>query len=114
MKISEIVELTGARVVSGESKLNREVDCAFSSDLLSDVLRLDRAKLLFITGMANLQTIRTAEIAEIPCILLVRKKKFTEEMKTLAKEHDVILLESDISMFHASGKIFVAGLKPVY
>ncbi len=114
MKISEIVELAGARVISGEHNLNREVDFAFSSDLLSDVLRLDRSRLLLITGMANVQTIRTAEMAEIPCVLLVRKKKFTEEMKRLANEHDLILLESDWSMFHVSGRLYVSGLKPVF
>jgi hypothetical protein len=39
-----------------------------------------------ITGMVNSQTIRTAEMADIPAIVFVRGKRPPEEMLELARE----------------------------
>jgi hypothetical protein len=114
MKIYEVRELCEARVVCGSDRTGDEVISAFSSDLMSDVLMLPAEKLLLITGLCNIQTIRTAEIAEIRCILFVRNKKATEEMKLLAHEHGMVILETPFSLFKTSGLLFAGGLKPVY
>jgi predicted transcriptional regulator len=111
--LDEIARLTHARVVCG-STMGHFVESAFSADLMSDVLTLSTNKMLLITGMANLQTIRTAEMADIHCILFVRKKKATPEMIALANELHMILLESNYSLFKTSGILFCQGLKPVY
>lgn len=113
MKLEEIVELVNAKVICGDIK-GKEIASGFSSDLMSDVLTLDTEHMLLITGMANLQTIRTAEMAEVPCILLVRNKKATPEMIALAQEHGTILLETPHSLFRTSGILYCAGLNPVY
>ncbi|HPT31298.1 MAG TPA: hypothetical protein PLW67_05630 [Prolixibacteraceae bacterium] len=114
MKISEILELCDARLVVGNERMTNEVTSAFSSDLMSDVLMLPAEKLLLITGLCNIQTIRTAEMAEIRCILFVRNKRATEEMKSLANEHGMVILETPFSLFRTSGLLFAGGLKPVY
>ncbi len=51
--------------------------CAFGSDLMSDVLTLEDHDLLLITGLANPQTIRTAEMADIKMIIIARGKEIT-------------------------------------
>lgn len=113
MKLEKIVELVQAKVICGEIE-GKEIASGFSSDLMSDVLTLDTESMLLITGMANLQTIRTAEMAEVPCILLVRNKRATPEMIALAKEHGTVLLETSHSLFRTSGILYCAGLNPVY
>lgn len=114
MKIKEVVELLNARVVSGHSLLESEVEYCFASDLMSDVLTLESDNLLLLTGLANLQTIRTSEMSDINKIIFVRRKKATDEMIRLAAENDIILIECDYSMFRSAGILFNAGLKPVY
>jgi predicted transcriptional regulator len=114
MKIKEVVELLNARVVSGQDQLDAELDYAFASDLMSDVLTIETDNLLLLTGLANLQTIRTAEMSDITKIIFVRKKKATDEMIRLAAENDMILIECDYSMFKSSGILFKSGVKPVY
>ncbi|HOI86447.1 MAG TPA: hypothetical protein PLV51_01165 [Lentimicrobium sp.] len=114
MKLREVVELLNAKVVSGEDQLNAEVEFAFASDLMSDVLTLETDNLLLLTGLANLQTIRTAEMSDINKIIFVRRKKATDEMIKLAADNDMILIECDYSMFKTSGMLFGSGLKPVY
>ena len=77
MKIADIVRITNGKVVCSNETAEKEITHAFSSDLLSDVLTINRVGILLITGVANLQTIRTAEMAEVACVLIVRNKKAT-------------------------------------
>lgn len=114
MKISEILELTEATIVSGKNRIDEDVIRAFSSDLMSDVLTLDSEEILLITGLANPQAIRTAEMADIHFILLVRNKKATDEMIELANENGMVLMETPFSLFKTSGILYKAGLKAVY
>jgi hypothetical protein len=113
MKLSLIIELLDARVVSGKIE-GEVVERGFCSDLMSDVLTLDTDKMLLITGMANLQTIRTAEMADIHYVLLDRNKKATEEMIKLAVDSGIVILETAMSSFRCCGILYNAGLKPVY
>ena len=69
---------------------------------------------LLVTGLCNLQTIRTAEMAEVSYILFVRGKKVTPDMLELARENNMVLLETDHSMYHTVGELYSAGLLPIY
>ncbi|MDH6343412.1 putative transcriptional regulator [Parabacteroides sp. PFB2-12] len=114
MKIQQVKELTAANVVCGAALLDKEVSSAFASDLMSDVLTLDCNEVLLVTGLCNLQTIRTAEMAEVSCILFVRGKKVTPEMIELAEENQMILLETPYSMYRTVGLLYSSDLRPVY
>ena len=56
--------LTGATVVCGNGREDHEVQCAFASDLMSDVLTLDCNGVLLVTGLCNMQTIRTHPVRQ--------------------------------------------------
>ncbi|HOW32189.1 MAG TPA: hypothetical protein PLP88_11550 [Bacteroidales bacterium] len=114
MKLSKVAEILNASVVCGKENLSREVTHAFASDLMSDVLTIDSRNLLLLTGLTNVQTIRTSEMADIQNIVIVRNKKVTPEMLEIAKENDIVILECNYSLFRACGKLFTAGLEPVY
>jgi hypothetical protein len=114
MKLNKVVDFLGAKVVNGENDLDREIEFAFSSDLMSDVLTLKSDNLLLVTGLANVQTIRTAEISDINNIIFVRNKKVTQEMIGLAAENQMVLIECEYSMFKTSGLLYKAGIKPIY
>lgn len=114
VKISEIVKYTEARLVSGALTNDRNIEKAFSSDLMSDVLTLDEENILLITGLANLQLVRTAEMADIHVVLLARGKPASSEMIELAGENGLVILETPFSMYKASGILYSKGLKAVY
>lgn len=114
MQIKEIASLIEAKVLTGEDHVHKKIDFAFASDLMSDVLTLKKDALALITGLSNLQTIRTAEMSDIHCVILVRGKKGSKEMIALAKENDMVLMECPFTMFRASGILYSAGISPVY
>lgn len=114
MNINEVAQLVNARIVCGDHRLSEKIERGFGSDLMSDVLRLESDHLLLVTGLANVQTIRTAEMADIEFILFVRDKRASAEMLKLAKENNLVVLESSYSLFKVCGILYENGLKPVY
>ncbi len=114
MTIKEITDRIDGKVICCEEKLANSVEYAFASDLMSDVLTIEKENMVLITGLANLQTIRTSEMSDISCIIFARDKKIGEEMVTLARENNMILVESPHSVFHISGELYKAGLKSIY
>ena len=95
MTLREIVKVLNASVYLGEERLDEEVTNAFASDLMSDVLTLKETPML-ITGLCNVQTIRTCDMATLDIVVFVRNKKPTEDMIELAEDN------------------FNAGIEPLY
>ncbi len=114
MKLSEIIRHTEAKISAGNLADDKCLEKAFSSDLMSDVLTLGEENILLISGLANVQLIRTAEMADISAVLLARNKKATPEMVDLAKENGLVILETPFSIYKASGVLYANGLKEVY
>ncbi len=114
MTFREIVDKIDGKVVVETNNGSIGYNSAFASDLMSDVLTLKADNLVLITGLATLQTIRTAEMADINCIILARNKKASPEIKKLALDSGIDLIECTYSMYRTSGLLFQAGLKPVF
>jgi predicted transcriptional regulator len=114
MKISEIVKMIGGSVVAGNKNSDIEFEMAFASDLMSDVLTVKTDNLLLLTGLVNIQAIRTAEMSDIACIIFVRNKKVTAEMIRIATESKITIIQSPFSMFKVSGLLYNTGIKPVF
>lgn len=113
MTLREIVKLLDAKVCIGEHRLDEEVEHAFASDLMSDVLTLKDTPML-ITGLCNVQTIRTCDMASLDIIVVVRNKKVTEDMIEEAEDNDMVILSCPYSMFKACGLLYDAGIQPLY
>jgi len=114
MTIREISSLIQGEILCGEVCLDHVQLYAFASDLMSDVLTIKVDNFMLITGLANIQSIRTAEMSDVKCVLLVRGKEATTDMIELASESGMVLMRTPFSMFKTSGILFAAGLCPVY
>jgi len=112
--IKEIAEIIDGKVLCCHEKSDRHIEHAFASDLMSDVLTVEMDNLLLITGLANLQAIRTAEMSDISFIIFARNKKINSDIIALAEETGIMLIESPFSVFRISGELYKAGVKPVY
>ena len=110
MKISEIRDLLGADVMSGEELLDNEVTSACCSDMMSDVLAYVKDQGVLLTGLVNPQVLRTANMMDMLCVVFVRSKKPTDEMIELAKECGIVVMCSSKRAFEASGILYSAGL----
>ncbi len=110
MKIRDIKELLNAEILCYPEGLDKEVNSACGSDMMSDVLAYVKDQAVLLTGLLNPQVIRTAEMMDMICVVFVRSKKPTEEMLQLAKEHEMVVLSTNLRMYDACGKLYHAGL----
>ena len=111
MLVSEIKQIIEAEFICGEDKADSNVESACGSDMMSDVLAFVKDQAVLLTGLVNPQVIRTAEMMDMRCIVFVRKKVPTEEMKCLAEEAGIVLMKTQMRMFEACGILYEAGLK---
>ena len=68
-------------------------------------------EVLFITGLANVQSLRTAEVLDIDTILFVRGKPLDMTIVDMAKNLHINLFQTDETMFEACGKLYEAGMR---
>jgi hypothetical protein len=112
MKVKEINELlnTGP-VIYCEDDMEFDISYGFASDLMSDVLALANHDVVLITGLTNIQTIRTAEMKDIKWIIFVRGKVPDYSTVELAKENGINILCTKETMFRTCGILFGHGLQ---
>ena len=111
MKLSAIQEILLAEVITGHDKLEMPIEKCTASDLMSDLLTGPSTGSVLLTGLCNIQVIRTSVIADINAIVFVRGKRPTEELIAHAREHDLPLLTTPFTMFSSSGRLFSKGLR---
>ena len=110
MKIAKIVELLNASVCYGEELLENEVHSACGSDMMSDVLAFVKDQAVLLTGLVNIQVVRTAEMMDMRCIVFVRGKKPGPEIIALARASEIVVLTTEERMYPACGKLYANGL----
>jgi len=114
MKLREIINLLQADVLVGDGLLDEiEVDRCFSADLMSDVLGRTHANGILITGITNPQAVRTADIADIKAVCMVRGKQPEADTVALAKQKEIPLFITKLTMFEACGILYMNGLRGV-
>ena len=111
MKLVQIQRILEAEVLCGFEYLEREAEAACGADLMSDVLAFTKEKALLLTGLTNIQAIRTAEISDLVAIVFVRGKRPGPEVIQLAETKGIPLLLSSYPMFESCGVLYANGLK---
>jgi len=117
MQLSEIINITQAEFFYTSPKqtikpslLERDIQSGGSADLMSDVLCYNMGQALLVTGLINPQTVRTAEMADIAAILIVRGKTPPPETIKTAWEVGIPIMGTKMTMFEACGRLYAAGL----
>ena len=110
MTLREIADLLDATILVGGDHLDKEVETAFSADLMSDVLAFAKPGSIMITGLTNPQIVRIASIVDNSAILVVRGKIPPEETLNLAEELDIPVLSTRYILFETSGRLYANGI----
>ena len=110
MQLQEVLNITEARTFAADTDLTIEVRVGFASDLMSDVLVPNLAQGLLITGLTNPQVMRTAEMAEVAAVLMVRGKTPQPETLELSRSLGIPIIGTRMIMFEACGRLYQAGL----
>ncbi len=110
MKLSSVVNILQANVLSGEDALEGEVVSACGCDLMSDVLAFVKDHALLLTGLMNPQVVRTAEMMDITAIVFVRGKIPDNDIIEMAKRKNMVLMSTELPLYIACGELYQHGL----
>lgn len=110
MKLNEIIS-----IIEGETYITLrtpEIDIkgGCGADLMSDVLASIKPDAILFTGLCNPQVVRTAQMADVRAIVLVRGKQPPTETIRLAEQEGIPLISTPYGMFEVCGRLYKAGL----
>ena len=111
MTIADVVKVLNGKLMAGDAASPRAVGAVVANDLMSDVLAFVKEQAVLLTGLVNLQVVRTAEMMDMKCIVFVRGKKPGDDVIELACESGIVMLSTDERMYVACGKLYENGLR---
>lgn len=111
LKRAELLDVLDAKIICGEDQPDEDIQFAFGSDMMSDVLAFTKHDVVLLTGQVNNHVLRTAEMMDIQSIIFVRGKEPSEEIVEMAKDMDMILMATKLPMFTACGILYENGIK---
>lgn len=116
MLVKDMVDLLDATAIyiADEAIYQKDYQKAFATDLMSDALMLlknETDDVLLITGLANAQALRTAEVLDLETILFVRGKPLDHNILEIAQKQQINLFLTQETMFEACGKLYAGGMQ---
>ncbi|MGD2109757.1 MAG: DRTGG domain-containing protein [Phycisphaerae bacterium] len=111
MNLADIKDILDCDVLSGENGLSMDVETVVASDGMSEILAFARPGALMITGLTNVQSVRTADIANVRAIVYIRGKKPDQTTLNLARKNNIPVLATALGMFDVCGLLREKGLK---
>jgi predicted transcriptional regulator len=111
MNIQQLTQIVNGTQITGPGDLRREIKGAFAADLMSDVLASIQPDAVLITGLCNPQVVRTAHMADVAAIILVRGKQAPDATVALANEEGIPIISTPFGMYEACARINEAGLR---
>ena len=111
MKLSEIKEILNAAVLVGEDQLDKTVIGGGGADLMADVLSAVARDAVLLTGLTTEHVLRVAKVAGVGAVVFVRGKRPDTPVLELAQSFNLPIMSTDYSLFVASGRLYVNGLR---
>ena len=111
MKLAEIRDVLDCEVLAGGDDLSVDIETVVASDGMSEILAFARPGALMLTGLTNIQSVRTADIANVRAMIYIRGKRPTEETIKVARNCGIPVLATKLGMFDVCGILYKLGLK---
>jgi predicted transcriptional regulator len=99
MTLTAIRDHLQCEVLWGTEILDAEIEAVAASDAMSAVLAASCRHALLVTGLANIQSVRTAHMADLRAVLYVRGVRPNEKAIELARQRGIALLATKLGMF---------------
>ncbi|MBQ2509168.1 MAG: serine kinase [Bacteroidales bacterium] len=106
MKVQELVDKLGLKVLSGANGLDREIDGCYVSDLLSDVMGNAMEGNIWITLQTHKNVMAVASLKEMSCIILVKNLVPNDETIEQSNDEDLPILQTSLSTFDITGLVY--------
>jgi hypothetical protein len=105
MTIREAAAALGAAVLQGEF-VDSDLEGAYTSDLLSDVMANAKEGGALITIQAHKNTVAVATLVNVTCIIICNSRPIPSDMLEAAKDEGIAVLLTKENQYTVSGRLW--------
>jgi hypothetical protein len=105
VKIHELSSLFAYRCVQAGTA-DADLDSAYTSDLLSDVLANGTGKSVLITIQAHKNAVAVCSMTDIPAMVVCNNRPIAQDMIDAAAAEEIALYVTDKDQFTVSGELY--------
>ncbi|RMD59307.1 MAG: serine kinase [Nitrospirae bacterium] len=106
MKLKDIVDILGLKVLTCKDSLDREVTGVYISDLLSDVIGNSNKGELWITIQTHINIIAVATLKELSGIIITNNRMPQKEVIDKAEAESIPIMSTPMKTFEIAGKLY--------
>jgi len=110
MNLDDISAALHCELLAGDADVP-DIDVVVASDGMSEILAFCCPHALMLTGLTNIQSVRTAVVADARAIVYVRGKRPSDKVLKLAREKGIPVFTTRLGMFESCGILYGAGLR---
>ena len=111
MKVSQIVDLIQAKVLTPDLSLDRAVTSGYVCDLLSWVMARGRSGMAWVTVQTHLNVIAVASLHEMSCVILPDGIQMEAASIKKAVQEGIAVLTSPMTAYEICARLADAGLQ---
>ncbi len=111
MKVKELIQKLNLELTSSSTALEAEVQHAYASDILSDVMSNAKDGSVWVTLQTHRNTVSVAELKSFAGIILVGGRRPDDETLKKANEENIPILSTKLSTFEIVGKLYELGIR---
>ena len=106
MTVNDIINSNIGKVIYTSNNLDRVIEKPFCCDLLSLAMSKASSTCAWVTVMGDVNTLAVASLAEVPLLILCEGVTFDELALDRAREVDICIIYTDLSIFEAALKVY--------
>ncbi len=111
MKTSELMDLIQAKPLNQVD--DREIECAYTCDLLSWVMAKGKPGCAWFTVQTHLNVVAVASLHDMACIICPEGIEMEKESVDKATSEDIAVFSSELSAYEMCGILYKLGVPGV-
>lgn len=110
MKIKEIKDVLGLKLICGEEEMEREVKVGYCGDLLSDVMANAPDESIWITIQTHQNIVAVAVLKSMRGIIIAGNHQPDEDTIKKAEAEKLPIFVSPMTSFEIAGRLYESGI----
>lgn len=110
MTIQEFLAATGAKLLTENADISREISCGYSCDLLSWVMSHGAAGMGWITVQTHMNVVAVATLMDMAAIIVPEGIAVEPDVTAKCAQEGIALISSDKTAYELCGIMFKAGV----
>ena len=106
MKLNELAERIGAKIITPGKHLTAQIDLVYAGDRMSDLVNHGSDGTLLVSNLASTQLLRVAELMDVPGVCLLNGISPEPELVDAASRQGILLMVSPAGMFETCGLLY--------